>query len=1079
MVCSCRRSRFALLVVFVALSCLSCPAFAAKRITAEQLQQTLATAQSSHRPDDAVAKQLEDMELAARLSSTALQQLIAVSPGPKTTAALRTLSDQSAFLPPPAEEIPAKPAPDIATQKAMLAQTIHYVARTLPTLPDFLATRKTEHFDDSPHSASVGAWPTRTGFLYRAEVEVPIAFQDGRETDDPSATATTPSVKKSNRVKYQKPNASSSSNLGLSSWGEFGPILGLVLVDAAKGKLSWARWEQSDGKPAAVFQFSVDRSVSHYNVQYCCVEDRSAEDHDLNGILRTKELHQIVGYHGTLTIDPDTGTILRIVIETDLHPDDPIQRGAIMVEYGPVKIGSATYMCPTHSVALSLSHANYQASPIAALVDIVELQLNDATFTNYRRFGSEATLITASTSASGQGQTAPQAPDEAGTSTAAPTAGTAPPTTEAIATTIPASQPAPNPTPAPTSPAPPEPATAVASAAPASVNITPDASDEEVLLHSVNGMPGMEDTAAQPNPDQPTATSSLNPTTTRTASNGAFTLQVTTRLVDLGLIALDKHGKPVTDLRQDEIEVYDNGRKQQVHTFRHNGAKPDATQQAATPPSEPEDTFTNSPITTTVIDGPPDTLILLLDESHLPFQDLNRARGEVLRFLAATRPTSRIALYAFSEHGFRVIQDITEDHTLVAKKLASWMPSASSVSQAQDLEVRNRQQFDTVRSNSDLDYVNGKFTDKPDYIQSTDPQLRQMGQTPLRASLEALLAIAQHFAAVPGHKSVAWIAGDSVLADWDDASVGTDKVVQQLDAAIRHAREALSEAHIALYAVDASMQLGGQIDASLENRNVEVNQVARDNPQGGGNVRNGTGGRITASMQADLHGIQGPVRQLVESTGGRAINRGGDLKATLDSIDVDTTARYDLTFNPDTQADGKFHTLQLKIPSRKDVKLRYRTGYLYSEQAPDTKQRMTQAIWSAQDLTAISITAEAVIAADSPNGKNTVKLRIDFPGLDFQKKEENAATRWTDQLYIFLAERDDASQKAKVDGDTLRLSLKQATYESGMPAGIPYQHEVATAAKLGSIRIIVVDGNSGKMGSVTLPNSAFHPEAQK
>jgi len=140
---------------------------------------------------------------------------------------------------------------------------------------------------------------------------------------------------------------------------------------------------------------------------------------------------------------------------------------------------------------------------------------------------------------------------------------------------------------------------------------------------------------------------------------------------------------------------------------------------------------------------------------------------------------------------------------------------------------------------------------------------------------------------------------------------------------------------------------------------------------------------------------------------------------------------------------------------------------------------MTQAIWSAQDLTAISITAEAVTAADSPNGKNTVKLRIGFPGLDFQKKEENAATRWTDQLYIFLAERDDASQKAKVDGDTLRLSLKQATYEFGMPAGIPYQHEVATAAKLGSIRIIVVDGNSGKMGSVTLPNSAFHPEAQK
>jgi VWFA-related protein len=587
-------------------------------------------------------------------------------------------------------------------------------------------------------------------------------------------------------------------------------------------------------------------------------------------------------------------------------------------------------------------------------------------------------------------------------------------------------------------------------------------------------MPGMEESTGEMH-----ATGNVNQTTVKTASNGAFTLQVTTRLVDLGLIALDKHGKPVTDLRQDEIEVYDNGRKQQVRGFHHSGPKPDAQPQTSAQTSEPEDTFTNTPITTSVIGGPPDTLILLLDESHLPFQDLNRARGEVLRFLAATRPTSRIALYAFSEHGFRVIQDITQDHALVSKKLATWMPAASSVSQAQELDARNRQQFDTVRSATDLNHVNGNFTEVPDYIQSTDPQLRQLGQNPLRASLEAMLAVAQHFAAVPGHKSLAWIAGDSVLADWDDAAVGIDKSVKQMDAALRHAREALAEAHIALYAVDASAQNGGAIDASLENRNIEVNQVSRDNPQGGGNARISSPGRIQAQMQSDLHGIQGPVRQLVESTGGRAINRGGDLKATLDSIDLDSTARYDLTFNPDTQADGKFHTLQLKVPSRKDVKLRYRTGYLYTEQAPDTKQRMTQAIWSPQDLTAITLTVEALNAADSGSGKNTIKLRIGFPGLSFQQKDAGASasptTRWTDQLYIFIAERDDASQKATVDGDTLRLSLKQATYDSGMPAGIPYQHEIQTRAKLGSIRVIVVDGNSGKMGSVTLPTSTFRP----
>ena len=83
--------------------------------------------------------------------------------------------------------------------------------------------------------------------------------------------------------------------------------------------------------------------------------------------------------------------------------------------------------------------------------------------------------------------------------------------------------------------------------------------------------------------------------------------------------------------------------------------------------------------------------------------------------------------------------------------------------------------------------------------------------------------------------------------------------------------------------------------------------------------------------------------------------------------------------------------------------------------------------------------------------------------------------RWTDNLYIFVAERDDATQKAQVSAETLRLSLKQATYDTAMPSGIPYYRDVEPQSKLGSVRIVVVDGNSGKIGAVTLPASAFHP----
>jgi hypothetical protein len=330
---------------------------------------------------------------------------------------------------------------------------------------------------------------------------------------------------------------------------------------------------------------------------------------------------------------------------------------------------------------------------------------------------------------------------------------------------------------------------------------------------------------------------------------------------------------------------------------------------------------------------------------------------------------------------------------------------------------------------------------------------------------------------VPGHKSLVWISGDSALADWEDRAVNMEKGDTVPAAGLRHTREVLNDARIALYAVDASpsTQNGGMaVDASLANARVQLSPNAPCNSAPGGcGISSGAAagaGRQLADMQQNTRTVQGPVRQLAEGTGGQAFNRGGDLEKTLDGIEQHVGASYDLAFGPDTPADGKYHTLQLKIPSRKNVTLRYRTGYLYNEEATSTKQRFQQAIWSPQDLNAIELTADPVSAADSTTGKPTLKLRIGFSNLGLTQK----ADRWMDDLYIFVAVRDDATQKAEVSGETLRLSLKQASYESGMAAGIPYQRVIENASKLGSIRILVVDANSGRMGSVTIPASALH-----
>jgi hypothetical protein len=91
---------------------------------------------------------------------------------------------------------------------------------------------------------------------------------------------------------------------------------------------------------------------------------------------------------------------------------------------------------------------------------------------------------------------------------------------------------------------------------------------------------------------------------------------------------------------------------------------------------------------------------------------------------------------------------------------------------------------------------------------------------------------------------------------------------------------------------------------------------------------------------------------------------------------------------------------------------------------------------------------------------------------------ERQPDRWMDTLDVFFIQRDDPGLHAEVEGQTLGLRLKPSTYQQLLSTGIPYEHAIQLKRGVASLRILVVDKNSGRMGSVTIPVSAFSPEKQ-
>src|SRR5258708_20178953 len=197
--------------------------------------------------------------------------------------------------------------------------------------------------------------------------------------------------------------------------------------------------------------------------------------------------------------------------------------------------------------------------------------------------------------------------------------------------------------------------------------------------------------------------------------------------------------------------------------------------------------------------------------------------------VAALGPGERSGLYTITRTGLRILQEITVDHVALAATLKKWMPTAQSLSQAQDEEMRNRQQFNEVHSAADLNSVNGNQTDVPDSQSSTDPLLLSMGSNPARASLIQLVGVARHLSAIPGHKNLVWISSDNVFGDWENQGVGIDKSPKMIDTFALHTQEAMNDAHVAVYPFDVSQLEGGSINADIRTRNVELTQAAADN----------------------------------------------------------------------------------------------------------------------------------------------------------------------------------------------------------------------------------------------------------
>jgi hypothetical protein len=267
--------------------------------------------------------------------------------------------------------------PDAETQKRLIGTAGSNVLKNLKSLPNFFATRITVRYSGVPADLNRNPLAMRVGMFSGGETGQEITFRDGEEVVDP-----------------MKPKpADEQIDAGLESWGEFGSEPIVILTDTAQSAVEFHHWENMPTGVVAVFHYSVPRVGSHYDVGYRC--------------LTNEPFHDNPAYHGSLSIDPATGALMRVTLETESRPGDPISHIGSVIEYSPMVIGERSYICPVRSLATMVEEVSACSSRHLHNPQLAQpiLMVNERRFTDYHRLGSTVRIL-------GNGADTPAAEDE-------------------------------------------------------------------------------------------------------------------------------------------------------------------------------------------------------------------------------------------------------------------------------------------------------------------------------------------------------------------------------------------------------------------------------------------------------------------------------------------------------------------------------------------------------------------------------------------------------------------------------------------------------------------------------------------
>jgi len=535
-----------------------------------------------------------------------------------------------------------------------------------------------------------------------------------------------------------------------------------------------------------------------------------------------------------------------------------------------------------------------------------------------------------------------------------------------------------------------------------------------------------------------------SPTPTPALPRDPDAVKISTNLIQIDVSVTDRNGRIIRDLRPDEIEIYENGKKQAISNFTFvSNVSPerDANKQDKNAIPVPASTLRPENVKRTIA--------LVVDDITLSFESVNYVRQALKKFVNEQMVEGDLVAIIRTAGGIGALQQFTSDkrQLMAAIDRIRWNRLSTNVAAFAPIEG----EFDTNSEGFDIPRT-GPGDRLPELIEKENSDYRS--SIFARGTMGAMAYVMRGMLTLPGRKSIMLMSDGFKIYNTDASGIiGPTEVYRAMQKLIEDA----NKASVVVYTMDArGLQTLGYTAGDSPNT---IDPVASN--------------ELLRQRRNDFMETKESLEALANSTGGFAVVNNNDLGGGIRRV-LDDQSYYLLGYvleseapDPTTERSSK---LNIKV-NRDNVNVRYRSAFFGVKEGRagvpfrvNQYDQIYEALASPFAVNGITVRLNTLFAYNEKD-KSFMRsfLYVDAKQLKFDQEPDG---RYTAKLRIMALNYGDNGVASDRQDITATLQIPAEKYNSIMETGYVYGFSFPVK-KAGAyqMRIAIRDERTGKVGS--------------